>query len=98
VAGALIVLTRAVHVDRDAAEILQTANVDGGLGRISTLLERYAGNVVENIGQPFRIDPVNILQRDNADRREHIDRRLLRLHIFKQDRILLLAGRCCGLC
>jgi hypothetical protein len=49
VAGALIVLPRAVDDNRDAAEILQAADIDDCRGIVAALLERDAGHVVENV-------------------------------------------------
>ena len=49
VAGALIVLPRAVDHDRDAAEILQAADIDRGGRIVAAILERHAGDIVEDV-------------------------------------------------
>ncbi len=79
VAGALVVLPRAVDDDGNAAEILQAANVDHGRRIVAALLERDAGHVVENIRQPVRLQPLDLFERDDADRRQRVDRALLGL-------------------
>src|SRR4029453_2927527 len=45
--GALVVLARTIDDDRDAAEILQAADVDDGRGIVAALLERNTWHVVE---------------------------------------------------
>ncbi|MHC2316773.1 hypothetical protein ACVIHC_003819 [Bradyrhizobium diazoefficiens] len=76
VAGALIVLPRAVDHDRDAAEILQAANVDNGRGIVAALLERNTGNRMEDVRQPVRLKTLDLVERDRADGRERVDRSL----------------------
>ena len=93
VAGALIVLPRAVDDDGDAAEILQAADVDDGRGIVAALLNRYAGDVVEDIGQPVRLQPLDLLERHHADGSQRVDRALLGLRRRDRDRIERLHRR-----
>ncbi len=79
VSGTLIILPRTIDNDGDAAEILQTADVDDGRGIVAALLKRHAGYAVEDIRQPVRLQPLDLLHRYRAHRRQRIDRALLRL-------------------
>ena len=97
VAGALVVLPRAVDDDRDAAEILQAADVDDGRGIVAALLERDAGHVVEDIGQPVRLQALDLLQRHHADGSQRVDRALLGLRGRHRDRIERLHRRAADL-
>ena len=79
VSGALVVLSRAVDDDRDAAEILQAADVDDGRGIVAALLKRYARHVVEDIRQPVRLQPLDLLERHHGDGSQRVDGALLGL-------------------
>ncbi len=79
VASALIVLPRAVDHDGDAAEILQATDVDDGRRVIAALLKRDARDVIENVRHPVRLQALDLLQGDGADRRQRIDRALVGL-------------------
>jgi hypothetical protein len=93
VAGALVVLPRPVDNDRDTAEILQAADVDDGRGIVTALLERNAWHVVEDIGQPVRLQALDLLQRHHRDGSQRIDRALLGLRGCHRDGIERLHRR-----
>ena len=79
VSGALVVLPRAVDDHRDAAEILQAADVDDGRGIVAALLKRDARHVVEDIGQPVRLQALDLLERHHGDGSQRVDGALLGL-------------------
>ena len=76
---ALIVLPRAVDHDGHAAEILQAANVHGGGRIVAAILQRYAGDRAQHVADAVGLQALDLLQRDDADRRQRIDRPLLGL-------------------
>ena len=78
VAGALEVLAGAVDDHRDAAEILQAANIDRRTRVVAAVGERHAGDVLEHLGRPSRHDGVEVALGHHADRRQRVDRPLLR--------------------
>jgi hypothetical protein len=54
-AGTLKVLPGAVDEDGDAAEVLQTADIDRGRWIVATLGEPDARHAVEDVGQAARL-------------------------------------------
>ncbi len=62
----MIVLPRAVDDDGDAAKVLQPANVDRGRRVVAAVLERHAGHVIENIGQPLRLQSLDLIERHDT--------------------------------
>src|SRR6185295_1438288 len=97
VPAALVVLPRTVDHDRDAAEILQAADVDDGRGIVAALLDRHAGYLVEDAGQPVRLQALDLLQRHHADGSQRVDRALLGLRGRHRNRIERLHRRAASL-
>ena len=97
VAGALVVLPRAVDDDRDAAEILQAADVDDGRGIVAALLNRHARYLVEDAGQPVRLQALDLFERHHANGSQRIDRALLGLRGCHRDGIERLHRRSANL-
>ena len=62
-AGALEILPRAVDDDRDAAEVLQAADVDRHAGIVGALLEVDARHAEEGVLQARRQDLIELLGR-----------------------------------
>jgi hypothetical protein len=93
VAGALIVLPRTVDDDRHAAKILQAADVDNGRGIVAALLDRHARYLVEDAGQPVRLQALDLLQRHHADGSQRVDGALLGLRGRHRDGIERLHRR-----
>ncbi len=87
VAGALEVLPRTVDHHRDAAEVLQAADVDRGLRRVGALAEPDARQAVEHVGHALRLDLVELLLAHRAHHRERLDGLLDRLGGQHRDRI-----------
>ena len=96
VAGALEVLPRAVDDHRDAAEILQAADVDAGAGALGVGLQGDARHAEEDVERRRRHAPVELLLVDMADRGQRLDRRLAGAaddcDLVKQRGAVLLAG------
>ena len=86
-AGALEVLPRAVDHDRDAAEVLQAADVDRGLRRVGALAEPDARQAEEQVRGALRLELVDLLLAHRAHHRERIDGLLDRLGGEHRDRI-----------
>jgi hypothetical protein len=95
--GALIVLPRAVDDDCDTAEILQAADVDDSRGIVAAFLKDDAGDVVEDVGEPVRLQALDLLQRHHRNRRQRVDRFLFGLRSRNGDGVERLHGIGAGL-
>ena len=92
-AGALIVLARAIDHHGDPAKILQTANVNRAGGIIAAVLERHAGHGGEHVLQALGLNALDLFQGDDADRRQRVDRLLFALAGDNGDGIERLLAR-----
>ena len=86
-AGALIVLPRTVDDIGDAAEVLQTTDVDRGRRFVASILHPNAWHVIDEVADSARLKQLDLLGRHDADRRERINRTLLRFRSRHRDRV-----------
>ena len=85
--GALIVLACAVDHHRDAAEILQAADIDRGRRLVAAVLHPDTGYVVEETAERARLTTLDLLQRHHGDGSQRVDGALLGLRGRHRDRI-----------
>ena len=76
VRGLVEILPRTVDDHRNAAEILQTADIDAGRDTLGVALSRDAGKAKEDILGCRRLAPFESLSADDAHRRHLVDGRI----------------------
>ncbi len=87
VAGALKVLPRAVDDDRDAAEVLQAADVDCHAWIVGALLEVHRRHAEERIFHARRHQLIELLAADGAHAGKRLDHQFLGAACHHRDRI-----------